>query len=239
MGMPAQACADGSTGGNTGRCVVQADGKCGWEVRECPQTVGCVRSGCGNSLCVEAGKEVITTCEYRPEHACYEPAKCERQADGVCAFTKSPELEACLAKAAGGLPGGVVPVPSSWKLGGVSVSAVEPATIEAELKKLGYALAGRADRKVCDGEHLTVPLGKGGKPVGAVTIIRPTTKPDDCAKSAKPFVVSAYETWKPQAEGPNAVAAMIFDEAGSVLVVVSLPKDPGGSRKLLDKLVTK
>jgi hypothetical protein len=75
--------------------------------------------------------------------------------------------------------------------------------------------------------------------VGAVTIIRPTTKPDDCAKSAKPFVVSAYETWKPQAEGPNAVAAMIFDEAGSVLVVVSLPKDPGGSRKLLDKLVTK
>ncbi len=35
-GAPALQCSDGSTGGNTGRCIVQADGQAGWEMRECP-----------------------------------------------------------------------------------------------------------------------------------------------------------------------------------------------------------
>ena len=35
-GAPALQCSDGSTGGNTGRCIVQADGQIGWEMRECP-----------------------------------------------------------------------------------------------------------------------------------------------------------------------------------------------------------
>lgn len=35
-GMPAMICPDGSTGGNTGKCVAQKDGSCGWEIRECP-----------------------------------------------------------------------------------------------------------------------------------------------------------------------------------------------------------
>jgi hypothetical protein len=35
-GAPAIQCSDGSTGGNTGRCIVQADGQIGWEMRECP-----------------------------------------------------------------------------------------------------------------------------------------------------------------------------------------------------------
>jgi len=29
-------CSDGSLGGNTGRCLRNADGTCGWEWRECP-----------------------------------------------------------------------------------------------------------------------------------------------------------------------------------------------------------
>ncbi len=35
-GMPAIMCSDGSIGGNTGKCIEQADGSCGWEIRQCP-----------------------------------------------------------------------------------------------------------------------------------------------------------------------------------------------------------
>lgn len=36
LGMPSKVCPDGSIGGNTGRCLANADGTCGWEIRECP-----------------------------------------------------------------------------------------------------------------------------------------------------------------------------------------------------------
>lgn len=36
LGMPSWLCADGTTGGPTGRCLRQANGGCGWEIRECP-----------------------------------------------------------------------------------------------------------------------------------------------------------------------------------------------------------
>lgn len=36
LGMPAVTCSDGSIGGNTGRCINNADGTCGWEIRDCP-----------------------------------------------------------------------------------------------------------------------------------------------------------------------------------------------------------
>jgi hypothetical protein len=65
----------------------------------------CVKSGCSGTLCVEPGKEVVTTCEFKPEYACYRDATCERQADGSCGWTKTPALDACLAHppaAAGG-----------------------------------------------------------------------------------------------------------------------------------------
>jgi len=39
----------------------------------------------------------MTTCEFRPEHACYREAVCERQPNGECGFTDTPELRACLA----------------------------------------------------------------------------------------------------------------------------------------------
>lgn len=35
-GAPATQCSDGSIGGNTGRCLVMADGQPGWEMRACP-----------------------------------------------------------------------------------------------------------------------------------------------------------------------------------------------------------
>jgi peptidoglycan hydrolase-like protein with peptidoglycan-binding domain len=35
LGMPAYTCPDGSLGGNTGRCIRQSNGSCGWEIRSC------------------------------------------------------------------------------------------------------------------------------------------------------------------------------------------------------------
>jgi hypothetical protein len=56
----------------------------------------CVKTGCSAQVCSD--HEVITTCEYRPEYACYKKATCARQKDGNCGFTKTPELEACLSR---------------------------------------------------------------------------------------------------------------------------------------------
>ncbi len=101
--MPAVACPDGSSGGNTGRCIVQAGGGCGWEIRECPSAGApapggeCVRGGCSGTLCSEPGNDMATTCEWKPEYACYQKAECKRQAGGACGWTKTPELDACLA----------------------------------------------------------------------------------------------------------------------------------------------
>jgi hypothetical protein len=49
-------------------------------------------------LCLEPGpaSDLATTCEFKPEYACYRTARCERQPSGVCAFTQTPELQACL-----------------------------------------------------------------------------------------------------------------------------------------------
>jgi len=62
-----------------------------------PPPAACVKTGCSGTICAEPGKEVITTCEYRPEYACYKTAACERQASGSCGWTQTAELTACLA----------------------------------------------------------------------------------------------------------------------------------------------
>jgi eight-cysteine-cluster-containing protein len=61
------------------------------------QPAGCIKTGCSGIVCAEPGKEVITTCEYRPEYACYKTATCERQTSGACGWTQTAELTACLA----------------------------------------------------------------------------------------------------------------------------------------------
>lgn len=57
----------------------------------------CVPGGCSNQLCVEQGEDAISTCEWRPEHACYRSASCERQPNGQCGWTPTPALQQCLA----------------------------------------------------------------------------------------------------------------------------------------------
>jgi len=54
----------------------------------------CRATGCSGQVC--ADQDVITTCEFRPEFACYRNARCERQAGGQCGWTMTPELQACL-----------------------------------------------------------------------------------------------------------------------------------------------
>ncbi len=56
----------------------------------------CIKTGCSSQVCSD--HNVITTCEFRPEYACYQKAVCERQTDGNCGFTKTRELTACLAR---------------------------------------------------------------------------------------------------------------------------------------------
>ena len=54
----------------------------------------CIKTGCSQEICSD--QEVISTCEYRKEYECYKKATCERQADGNCGWTKTPELDSCL-----------------------------------------------------------------------------------------------------------------------------------------------
>lgn len=62
-----------------------------------PPAAACITSGCSGQVC--ADHAVITTCDWRPEYACYHSATCERQADGACGWTTTPALTSCLASA--------------------------------------------------------------------------------------------------------------------------------------------
>ena len=58
-------------------------------------TGGCLVTGCSGQVCAES--EVATTCEFRPEYACYKQySRCERSASGRCGWAATPELSQCL-----------------------------------------------------------------------------------------------------------------------------------------------
>ena len=57
----------------------------------------CMKTGCSRQVCSD--EEVITTCEFKTEYECYKRAACERQKNGECGFTQTPELTACLKRA--------------------------------------------------------------------------------------------------------------------------------------------
>ncbi len=60
---------------------------------------GCATAGCSGQLCVSADEaaDMVTTCEFRAEYACYKEASCEPQVDGKCGWTQTKELTQCLA----------------------------------------------------------------------------------------------------------------------------------------------
>ncbi len=61
-----------------------------------PNTGACVRGGCSGQLCGEKADELVSDCAFRQEYACFAKAKCERQPNGKCGHTPSPDLDACL-----------------------------------------------------------------------------------------------------------------------------------------------
>jgi hypothetical protein len=97
LGMPAIQCSDGSTGGNTGRCIRTKATTCHWEIRSCPEPVptptpvpppkvDCTANGacpgppvppelaCGTSVC----KKGQTCCEGMPfpQPTCIDGMQC-------------------------------------------------------------------------------------------------------------------------------------------------------------------
>lgn len=55
----------------------------------------CFVGGCSSQLCSDT-PDMVSTCEYRESYACYAKAMCERQEDGACGWTPTPQLDACL-----------------------------------------------------------------------------------------------------------------------------------------------
>lgn len=55
----------------------------------------CYVGGCSSQLCSDQ-PDMASTCEFREEYSCYQTAKCERQRDGQCGWTDTPELSMCL-----------------------------------------------------------------------------------------------------------------------------------------------
>jgi eight-cysteine-cluster-containing protein len=85
-------------------CKKQSDGKCDYTrtpaVNRCLALANgtgssCMKTGCSGQIC--ASHNVITTCDWRPEFACFKTAQCKIQAKtGQCGFTMTSQLLACL-----------------------------------------------------------------------------------------------------------------------------------------------
>ena len=65
-------------------------------VSECTTDADCVVSGCSGQIC--AAEPMISTCEWRPEYACYgEPTTSCGCNNGTCGWAQTRELSSCLA----------------------------------------------------------------------------------------------------------------------------------------------
>ena len=74
-------------------------GRCS-HVRGGPNSCGsCQVTGCSGQIC--SSDAVITTCEWRPEYACYQElgeCGCNGAGAGSCGWAQTPELRDCLAQ---------------------------------------------------------------------------------------------------------------------------------------------
>jgi eight-cysteine-cluster-containing protein len=55
----------------------------------------CRVAGCSGQVCTDRD-DVVTTCDWLPEYACYRTATCAPQETGACGWTQTPELVACI-----------------------------------------------------------------------------------------------------------------------------------------------
>ena len=54
----------------------------------------CRPTGCSGQIC--ADRDMISTCEYRPEYDCYQNAVCAETAGGGCGWVETESLKSCL-----------------------------------------------------------------------------------------------------------------------------------------------
>ncbi len=58
---------------------------------------GCKLGGCSSEICQNQSDEpVVSTCIYQNAFACYKTARCEKQSDSKCGWSKTAELTSCL-----------------------------------------------------------------------------------------------------------------------------------------------
>jgi hypothetical protein len=53
----------------------------------------CMATGCSGEVC--ADEPVFSACMVLPHYSCFATARCERQSDGECGWTQTPELKQC------------------------------------------------------------------------------------------------------------------------------------------------
>ena len=58
------------------------------------QKDGCIITGCSSHICSETDQ--VSDCAFREEYVCYSAGICEKQSDGMCGWTQTPELLSCL-----------------------------------------------------------------------------------------------------------------------------------------------
>lgn len=60
-------------------------------------STSCKKTGCSSTMCIDSNMpDIVTTCEFKPEYACYQQAECKVQDDGNCGFTQTAQLTQCL-----------------------------------------------------------------------------------------------------------------------------------------------
>jgi len=55
----------------------------------------CYVGGCSGEICSDR-QDIVSTCIYKAEFACYKTATCARQTNGQCGWTQTTELTSCL-----------------------------------------------------------------------------------------------------------------------------------------------
>ena len=70
----------------------------GWGMKQVLED-GCMITGCSGTGCTETEEfqqqPYTTSCEWKSEYACFRTARCERQSDGRCGWTKTLQLQTC------------------------------------------------------------------------------------------------------------------------------------------------